>query len=170
MSWFNRAAPAGKKKICILGLDGTPYTLLESLCNAGKMPNLKEISGQGTLAPMTTALPEISSVAWSSFMTGKNPGKHNIYGFSDLKPNSYDAYFPNYTNIKSKTMWDIVGGEGKRSVIINVPSTYPARELNGILISGFVALDLEKAVYPLSLAAKLKMADYRIDVNLEKAL
>lgn len=92
-----------KKKVCVIGLDGTPYSLLRSLSDAGELPNLRRIFDAGTLAPMTTSLPEISSVAWPAFMTGKNPAKHGIFGFTDLKPNSYDIFFPNSSSIKSAT-------------------------------------------------------------------
>ncbi|MGH9830446.1 MAG: alkaline phosphatase family protein, partial [Blastocatellia bacterium] len=62
-------------------------------------------------------------------------------------------------------LWDVAGRAGKRSIVINVPSTYPARPLNGILVSGFVAIDLVKATYPSELVPKLKELDYRIDVD-----
>ena len=104
--------------------------------------------GRGTLLQMDTSIPDISSVAWTSFMTGSNPGRHGIYGFLDLQPNSYKIYFPNSRHIQSKTLWDVAGGAGRRSVVINVPSTYPAQPLNGVLISGFVAININKATYP----------------------
>jgi predicted AlkP superfamily phosphohydrolase/phosphomutase len=78
-------------------------------------------------------------------MTGTNPGKHGVYGFLDLKPSSYKVYFPNATHVKGETLWDVLGRKGKRSVVLNVPSTYPAREINGVLVSGFVAIQLERA-------------------------
>ena len=158
-----------RKKAVIIGLDGTPFSLLRALCEERKLPNFGDILRNGTFKPMCTALPEVSSVAWTSFMTGKNPGKHSIYGFTDLQPYSYSIYFPNYASTKSETLWDILGTYGKRSVVINLPSTYPARELNGAMISGFVAVDLEKAVYPQALVSKLNDIGYRIDIDLEKA-
>jgi len=133
------------------------------------MPNLAKIVQEGTLAQMDTSIPEISSVAWTTFFTGVNPAKHGIYGFIDLKPNSYNFYFPNSYDIKAKTLWKRLGEKGKRSVIINVPSTYPAKPLNGSLVSGFVALDLEKATYPPSLLPKLKKVNYQLDVDATKA-
>ncbi len=159
-----------EKKVCIVGLDGTPFSLLKTLANDGVLPNLSRIFESGTFSPMTTALPEISSVAWTSFMTGKNPGKHNIFGFADLRPESYEMFFPNYLDMQSETLWDILSKNQKRSVIINMPSTYPAQELNGVLIAGFVAPNYEKAFYPSQLAEKFKEMDYRIDLDLEKAL
>lgn len=87
-------------------------------------------------------------MAWSSIITGANPAEHGIFGFTDFAPGTYRMTFPNFASLKAPAFWER-DGEG-RSVIVNVPATYPARELNGVLIAGFVALNLEKATYPQS--------------------
>lgn len=156
------------KRAVLIGLDGTPYTLVRRFIEDGTMPAMAELVGRGTLLQMDTSIPDISSVAWTSFMTGANPGRHGIYGFLDLQPNSYKIYFPNSGHIKSETVWDAISRAGRRSIVINVPSTYPAKQLNGILISGFVAVDLNKATYPQSLVPALRDMDYRIDVDARK--
>jgi predicted AlkP superfamily phosphohydrolase/phosphomutase len=156
------------KRVVLIGLDGTPCTLSRRFIGDGTMPHLAELVGRGTLLQMDTSIPDISSVAWTSFMTGSNPGRHGIYGFLDLQPDSYKIYFPNSRHIQSKTLWDVAGSSGRRSVVINVPSTYPAQPLNGVLISGFVAIDINKATYPAELVPKLKEMDYRIDVDARK--
>lgn len=161
--------PKKQARVVILGLDGTPYTLIRKFIQDGTMPHLSKIVADGTLLQMDTSIPEVSSVAWTTFFTGVNPAKHGIYGFMDLKPNSYEIYFPNSQNIRAKTLWEKLGERQKRSVIINVPSTYPARPLNGVLISGFVAIDLARATYPASLLPRLKQVDYRLDVDATKA-
>jgi predicted AlkP superfamily phosphohydrolase/phosphomutase len=156
------------KRAVLIGLDGTPCTLIKRFIADGTMPRTAELVSKGTLLQMDTSIPDISSVAWSSFMTGANPGRHGIYGFLDLLPNSYKIYFPNSGHIKSETLWEVATRAGRRSIVINVPSTYPAKPLNGILVSGFVAVDLNKATYPQSLVPKLREMDYRIDVDARK--
>ncbi|MBI5191540.1 MAG: alkaline phosphatase family protein [Nitrospirae bacterium] len=152
-----------------LGLDGTPYSLVTELMAAGVMPNLKGLLGSGRLMRMETTVPEVSSVAWTSFITGVNPGRHGIYGFMDLKPGGYRMYFPNSGSTKAKTLWDRLTDAGRPSVVLNVPQTYPARPLNGVLTAGFVALDLKKATYPDSAYDYLSGMGYRIDVDTVKA-
>lgn len=158
-----------KRKVVIIGLDGTPYSLLKNLIQRGQMPNLAGILSQGYFGPMRVSLPEVSSVSWSSFMTGTNSGEHGIYGFMDLKPGTYDLYFPNFTDLKSPTLFDELGKLNKKSIVINLPASYPAREIPGILISGFVSIELKKAVYPLSLLPKLEELNYRIDIDTLRA-
>jgi len=157
------------KRACVVGLDGVPCTLLKDMMERGVMPNLKELVGRGTLTDMTVSLPEISSVSWSSFMTGKNPGEHGIYGFTDLKENSYDFRFPQFHDLKSETIWDLMGKQGLRSIVINQPSTYPAREIPGVLISGFVAIDIPRSLYPRKYLASLARTRYRIDIDTDKS-
>lgn len=154
-------------KRVIIGLDGVPYRLIEDLSASGVMPHLGALRASGIFKQMASSIPEVSSVAWSSIITGKNPGEHGIFGFTGLRPGSYDLFFPNFHDLGARPFWERAGSG--RSVIINVPSTYPARRLNGALISGFVALDLRRATYPPSLVPQLERIDYRLDVDSAKA-
>jgi predicted AlkP superfamily phosphohydrolase/phosphomutase len=149
----------------VIGPDGTPLSLISSLIAEGELPNFARIFEEGSVRPMTSAIPAVSSVAWSCFMTGKNPGKHGIYGFLDRKPNSYDTYIPNSNVMRSETLWEILSRHGKRVVVMNVPVTYPPRRVNGILVAGFLSPRLEKATYPASVGEQLKSMGYRLDVD-----
>ncbi len=157
------------KKAAFLGLDGAPYSLLKELMEQGVLPNMKEIFSNGSFIPMNSSLPEVSSVAWSSFMTAENPGAHGIFGFTDLKPGTYSLYFPNYSHLKGMTLWDRVGRAGGRSIVLNVPSTYPAKPLDGIMTAGFVAPDMKKATWPESAYKYLSGIGYKTDVDTAKA-
>jgi predicted AlkP superfamily phosphohydrolase/phosphomutase len=158
-----------KKRVFVLGLDGVPYSLLQDLADRNIMPTMKSLIDSGRLHKMKASLPEISAVSWTDFMTGSNSGTHGIFGFTDLKPDTYDLLFPNFLDLQTKTFWDTLGDKKKRSIVINQPSTYPAREINGILISGFVAIDLAKAVYPPTIRASLDKLDYQIDIDTMKS-
>jgi predicted AlkP superfamily phosphohydrolase/phosphomutase len=151
--------------VAVIGLDGVGLPLVQDLIARGLMPNLGRLVGTGTLAPMRSSIPTISSVSWTGFMTGRNPGKHGVYGFTDVKPGTMSLFFPNFGNVRAETLWDIAGRAGKRSIVMNIPNTYPARALNGLLVSGFVAVNLERAVYPAELLPRLKEDGYKIDVD-----
>ncbi|MCK5055355.1 MAG: alkaline phosphatase family protein [Candidatus Aminicenantes bacterium] len=157
-----------KKKLLIIGLDGVPYDMIGKFSDCSLMPNIKRIFASGKLVKMEVGLPEISSVSWSSFMTGTDPGKHGIFGFTDIENGTYEYRFPDFRDLQAPTFFDELGEKKKRSVIINLPSTYPAREIPGVLISGFVAIDLKKAVYPLTYLPFLKNSGYMIDIDARK--
>lgn len=136
---------------------------------------------------MSASIPDISSVSWTTFATGVNPAEHGIYGFTALKPNTYSLIFPNSSDVKAPPLWNLLGKldggnastlatryrkritQPYRSIILNIPHTYPAYPVNGILISGFVAIDLQKAIFPDSIYGYLKDIDYLIDVDAQKA-
>lgn len=171
LSFLNKLIGRRKARMLVVGLDGVPFTLVKKLSEKGVMPNIAKhaAKGEGHFRQMDVSIPEISSVSWASFMTGANPARHGIFGFTDLKPHSYNIHFPSYPDLKTETLWDTLGKEGKRTTVLNLPGTYPAREHNGMLVSGFVAIDLKRAVHPTSLYERLKAMDYRIDVDTQKA-
>jgi len=158
-----------KTRAVVVGLDGVPFTLLEALIKAGRIPNMASIFSRGYFGRTTVCIPEISSVSWSSFMTGTQSAEHGIFGFMDFQPGTYKMYFPNFSHLKGKTIWDELARQDRKSVVINMPATYPARQIDGVLISGFVAIDINKAVYPSSFIAPLNAMGYRIDVDTMKA-
>ncbi len=158
----------GVNKACVIGLDGVPFSMLRDLADRGVMPAAASLLGQGHLHRMRASLPEISAVSWTDFMTGTNAGEHGVFGFTDFKPGSYEVRFPNSLDVKRPPIWDVLSGRGRRSIVINQPSTYPARKLNGILIAGFVAVDLAKAVYPPAYKTALDQLGYRVDIDSPK--
>ena len=155
-----------KRRIIIIGLDGVPYELIKDLSEKGIMPNAAKLIKEGIFRKMQSSIPEVSCVAWSSIITGKNPAEHGIFGFTDLLPNSYKLRFPDFNDLRSKPFWETLPA---KSAIINVPGTYPVRMMNGVHISGFVSIDMEKSVYPKALIPVLKSMDYRLDADFEKA-
>ncbi len=158
-----------KPRVCVIGLDGVPYSMIKDLAQKGIMPYVGRLIQSGHLHRMKASLPEISSVSWTNFMTGTNPGTHGIFGFTDLKENTYDLRFPNFLDVRAETFWDKLGEMKKMSVVINQPSTYPARKINGIIISGFVAIEMAKAVSPVALKEPLEKLGYQIDIDTFKA-
>jgi predicted AlkP superfamily phosphohydrolase/phosphomutase len=154
-------------RMVIIGLDGMPYRLIKDLAESGVMSNTRTIIENGVFSQMESSIPDISSVAWSSIITGTNPGQHGIFGFTDVPERTYRLSFPNFSDLKTLPFWDHAGNG--RAIVINVPFTYPARSLDGVLIAGFVALDLKRATYPTSLIPKLNDMGYQIDVDSSKA-
>lgn len=148
-----------------IGIDGVPYSFAMRQIAEGRMPNLARIFQAGTVRPLNSSWPFVSSVAWSSFMTGCNPGKHNIYGFVDRRLNTYDVFLPNSSTMKREPIWCELSKAGKEVVVMNVPVTYPPRQVNGLMVSCFLSPSLEKATYPKELAGRLQQMGYKIDAD-----
>jgi predicted AlkP superfamily phosphohydrolase/phosphomutase len=163
LKWFQQPS----ERACVVGLDGVPYSMVQRFVRDGVMPRLGDIIARGAFRETTVSLPEISSVSWSTFMTGRNPGEHGIFGFTDLHAGTYTQSFPSFRDLKCETIWDRLGELKMRSVVVNQPATYPARPVHGALVSGFVAVHLDKSVFPARYLRELRDMSYEIDLDAE---
>jgi len=153
------------RRVAVIALDGTPYTFARSMMTDGAMPNFARLLREGSLVRMHSSYPDVSGVAWSSFMTGNNPGKHGIFGFIDRRPGSYQTYIPTAQNLQGETLWELLGRHGRRVCAIGVPNSYPPRPVNGVLVGCFLSPSVEKATYPAALGQELKEMGYRVDTD-----
>lgn len=159
-----------RRRCAVLGLDGVSYELLLRLSGNGMMPGTARLLARGRLQRMRATLPETSAVSWTSFMTGQNAGRHGVFGFIDLEEQNYRLRFPNALDLKVPTIFERLGRVGGQAVVINLPGTYPASAaFPGVLVSGFVALELEKAVSRPALLPFLRRIGYCIDVDATRA-
>ena len=85
---------------------------------AGELPNLKRLMGEGAYGDLTSTIPPIIPVAWTSFMTGKNPGKHGTFGFFEPVPNSYTVRRRNGGSRRAKTIWRILSESDKLTIAL----------------------------------------------------
>ncbi len=148
----------------MLGLDGVPHSLALRLIEQGVMPNLGALAEAGDMARIHSVFPTVSGVAWSAFQTGKNPGKFGVFGFVELD-SALNLRIQSATDLKARTIWDIVSDAGKKVVALGVPMSYPPHDVNGIMVGGFLAPSLEKAVRPPSALRRLKETGYVIDID-----
>jgi predicted AlkP superfamily phosphohydrolase/phosphomutase len=164
LKWFQQPS----ERACVVGLDGVPHSMVQRFARDGVMPRTAALIAGGAFHETTVSLPEISSVSWSTFMTGRNPGEHGIFGFTDLHPGTYTMSFPGFRDLKCDTIWDRLGALKMRSVVVNQPATYPARPVHGALVSGFVAVHLDKSVFPAKYLRALRDLNYEIDLDAEQ--
>src|SRR4030043_1186300 len=137
-----------KNKVIIIGLDGGEFEIINHLIKKNKLPNLKRAINNGSFGKLESTKPPLTPCAWSSFMTGKNPGKHGIYDFYFLDKNQNLKIY-SAKDRKDKDLWQILSENNLKSIVFNVPMTYPAHKINGIMISDFTTPNLEsKFTYP----------------------
>jgi hypothetical protein len=137
-------------KLIFLGFDGLDPKVTERLMAEGKLPNFLRLKTEGGYRRLRTTFPALSPVAWSTFATGVNPAKHNIFDFlsRDLR-----TYAPELSSAKvtrnsvemrrkSEPFWKILGRNAVSSTILRVPITFPPEEFNGRLLSAMCTPDL----------------------------
>ena len=152
-------------RVVVLALDGVPHSFLVREIAAGRLPAIASILQEGSLRSVASTLPSVSSVAWATFATGVHPGRHRVLGYIDRRPMSYQIFVPTAADLRWPTLWGVLSEHGKRVCVINVPIAYPPERVNGVIISGFLAPNLERATYPASEAVALQASGYRIDID-----
>ncbi|HJS28492.1 MAG TPA: alkaline phosphatase family protein, partial [Anaerolineales bacterium] len=76
-------------RVLIVGFDGATFDIIRPLVAQGRLPNLARLMHAGSWGPLRSTIPPVTPAAWTSFFTGKNPGKHGIYDFQILNPDDY---------------------------------------------------------------------------------
>ncbi|MFP4517294.1 MAG: alkaline phosphatase family protein [Desulfovibrionales bacterium] len=154
-----------RSKMVVLGLDGLPFSLARTLSDQSITPHLAGLTNQSSCRPIRAEIPELSPVNWTSFYTGTNPGVHGVFGFTEIDPRTYRLGMVDFAAVRTPTVFDRLKDNGKSSRVINLPNTYPARDIGGWLISGFTALEFARAVHPPYLLGPLQAAGYRLEAD-----
>ncbi len=154
------------RKLIFLGLDGLEPDLVEKYLDEGKLPNLATLRRQGRYSRLRTTFPPLSPVAWATFATGSNPGKHNLFDFLNRNLRSY---LPELSSSrvrqprriwkigrwriplskpsvemrrKSRPFWALLGDNLISSTVLRVPITFPPEPFEGRVLSAMCTPDL----------------------------
>jgi predicted AlkP superfamily phosphohydrolase/phosphomutase len=145
------------RKTIVIGLDGGTFDLLDPLVEKGVLPNLKGLMDRGVRGKLRTVIPPGTGPAWSSIVTGLDPSNHGIFDLIVRAVGSYNLGFLNARSLRAPTVWDVVGTFGGKVLVLNVPMTYPPKEVNGYLVSGLLTpAGSQACTYPADLIATLK--------------
>jgi len=143
-------------KVVVIGLDAATWTVIRPCMAEGKMPNLAKLMKAGVSGTLESILPPITPPAWTSFMTGKNPGKHGIFHFVETEHGGYAMNYANATSRRSPTVWKLLNNAGYSVGTMNIPFTYPPEPLNGFQISGMdTPSETSPFIHPPELREKL---------------
>ncbi len=156
-----------KKKVLIIGLDGATWDVLDPLIEGGHMPNLEKFIKKGKRAVLKSTIPPVTAPAWSTFQTGVGPGEHGIYDFSFLDPGTKELDLVDSGFLKEETIWEKAAKAGKKVITINVPLTYPPKEVPGwIQVGGPLSGTCSpRFVYPEEIYEEVKRFDYEVSAS-----
>lgn len=124
-------------RFLLIGLDGADPALVEAGIAAGRLPNLARLAAGGALLPCRSTTPCATFPAWTTCVTGVNPGRHGILDFTCMTPGAYALQFVNAAWRQAPALWNVLSAAGKRVCVLGVPATYPPEAVNGIMVSGF---------------------------------
>ncbi len=93
------------RRVIVLGFDGADGNKARQWMDEGYLPHMAELAEQGTFAPMRVTIPSQTPVAWSTFSTGLNPGRHTIFDFLRRDPATYQPAFGFADAIQVPFLW-----------------------------------------------------------------
>jgi predicted AlkP superfamily phosphohydrolase/phosphomutase len=139
--------------------------------DAGFLPNLKDLLARGAKGVLRSTDPPTTPPAWTSVLTGVNPGKHGIFDFRDSFHRDPRRPLVSSRSMKAPRIWQILNAAGLRTAIMNVPITFPPEPLDGFMISGMMTPNDEaEYTYPPELKARLDgmVGHYVVDVDIPR--
>lgn len=150
-------------RLLIVGLDGATFDLIEPWAREGQLPTLRQLMNAGAYGSLRSTIPPMTAPAWTSFMTGKNPGKHGLYDWIYRQKDSYDVSPVTASHCREPMLWSLLSNRGRRVCAFNVPMTFPPSAVNGLMISGMPAPSTQVTItYPVELLDEIekKVGEY----------
>jgi predicted AlkP superfamily phosphohydrolase/phosphomutase len=152
-------------KVIVIGIDGATLDLMEPWMRQGKLPTFARMAHDGSYGRLKSTIPCYSAPAWVSIVTGCQPGKHGIYDF--FQTDVFEKKLVNSRYRKTPALWRYLSDIGKKSIVVNVPGSYPPEPIQGVMITGLLTPSVDSQfTYPPELKADLvkdKLGEYELE-------
>ncbi len=150
------------RRTLVIGLDGATFDLIKPWVAEGRLPTLAHLLEQGAHSNLESTIPPMTAPAWTSFATGTNPGQHRLYDWIARESDSY--LFSPITAVDgtAPTIYTLLSQADRRVCALNIPMTYPPQPVNGVMVAGMPAPDVEGLTYPVGLYQEIleEVGDY----------
>jgi predicted AlkP superfamily phosphohydrolase/phosphomutase len=163
------------RKVLLIGIDGATLEVIQPMIQKGFLPNINKLITSGYAGILNSSMPPISPVAWTSMVTGVNPGKHGIFDFMERDHAFNEEYRVKFIcggNRRSEAIWSYLDRKGSKSIVMNVPMTYPPDQISGVMVSGMdTPSKSENYAYPQEIKELLNInGKYITEVPIDKDL
>jgi len=143
-------------KTVIIGLDGATFDIIRPLASAGSLPVLSRLMREGVSSPLRSTILPNSFPGWASCTTGTSEGMHGVFSPFIKNPSRYTVRAMSGRDIMTRPVWDVLTEQGGRSIVVNVPTTYPPEPINGLMVTGMLTPGRRSPfTYPFSLKNEL---------------
>ncbi len=156
------------EKVLLIGVDGADYNIIKELFSKNELSNFAGIAQEGSFSKLISTIPPLSPAAWTSIFTGVPPWRHGILGFLKQKEGEYFYRPVTSRDRKVKAIWNLLSEKNKKSILLNIPFSYPPEKINGIMITGLGSPgNSSDFVYPHSLKKSIfeRFPDFDVDFN-----
>jgi hypothetical protein len=123
------AGSAGERapRLILIGLDGVTWDIANTLLKAGQMPHLKSLLERGIGGSLRSTVPSSSPIVWTTIVTGKSQAQHGVDSWQHATADRR----------RCRALWSLLQDGGLRSLVVNVPGSYPADAIDGAFLAGF---------------------------------
>ncbi|MFC1852773.1 alkaline phosphatase family protein, partial [candidate division CSSED10-310 bacterium] len=154
------------QRVLILGFDGFTFNVLDPMIKQKSLPHFQKIITQGTrISLSSTAFPS-SAAAWPAIVTGCDSHENGLQSFFLLDPRTYQLKLTNAAFRQRQAIWELASRLGKRSIVVNVPMSYPPDDIDGIMISGLLSPPQGQFTWPTTLSPVLRRLGYQTGYRL----
>ena len=147
-----------RAKVVLIGLDGATFAVLDHLTHSGVMPFLRDWSSGGVRAVLRSTSHPLTPIAWTTLMTGRDPGNHGVFDFVRATRDPQPGYaLGTSADVRVETVWAMASRHGRRVTCLNFPCMFPPPTIQGFVVPGFVPWRyLSRAVHPRDLYPRLQ--------------
>lgn len=157
-------------RVLVIGLDGATFDLMQPMADLGWTPNLLRVLQQGAHGVLRSTVPPLTAPAWSSFLTGVNPGKHGVYSFQRRQNSAMEREFIDGMALRGPRLWHWLAEYGLSTACINMPMSWPPETMpaGGIMVTGMLTPSTDHPfTYPSELADELRAMGYICDIRIK---
>lgn len=141
-------------KMIVFGLDGGTWNIIKPMVKKGKLPTITKLMNNGCYGNLESTFPYGTFPAWKCYSTGKNPGKLGAFSFLDVDTEKQKITANNSFSFKSKELWDYLNENDIVCGVLDMPTTYPPKEVNGFMVSHSL-INVSNYTYPKGLSKEL---------------
>lgn len=136
--YLQHEAARSNHQVVFIGMDGATWDIMDPMIEAGLLPTIARLKSEGAWGVLRSVDCYISPPAWTSMMTGYSPQRTGVYTFGQWLPDEKRFKAFSSLDVQVPFVWDIASKANRRVAITNVPATYPARPVNGVMVSGLM--------------------------------
>jgi predicted AlkP superfamily phosphohydrolase/phosphomutase len=147
----------------VFGLDGANWPLIEPWIEAGLLPNIRQLRDDGVWGVSESVLPPVTCPNWKCYASSRSPGKHNVYWWEKVDRETLNIDVPDAQSFTAPELWDYLNDQDVDAGVMNLPMSYPPREIDQFMISGGPRSREEDYTYPPELEADIEQRfGYRV--------
>lgn len=151
-----------RETFVVVGLDGATWHYLDPLIEAGRLPTLSQLR-EGLSCELDTIRPPVSCPAWFSYGTGQDPSSLGLWGWRNFDRQAPSLKFNSYDDLDEPEIWDHLSHDGLESAVINIPTAFPPKRIDGYMVSGMQAEERQTYTQPPGLKRELRdRFDYKV--------